>query len=96
MPSLSQQHLPLPSHSCTLLALGMPESFPAAFGKWVAFRKQLQLEKKNYIEKEKGKCCEKLISKTSSSCKACRSSCSVLVVFLENVACTLRNKKTTG
>lgn len=45
---------------------------------------------------KKGKC-EKLTSKTSSSkCKACPSSCSALVVFLESVACTLRNKKTTG
>lgn len=40
---------------------------------------------------------EKLTSKTSSSkCKTCPSSCSALVVFLESVACTLRNKKTTG
>lgn len=45
-PSLSQQHLSLPSHSCALPALCTPDSFPAAFGKWGAFSEQLQLKKK--------------------------------------------------
>lgn len=53
VPSLSQQHLPLPSHSHALSALCTPESFPAAFGKWGAFSKQLQLENKNNKLKKK-------------------------------------------
>lgn len=45
VPSLSQQHLPLPSDSHVLPALCTPESFPA-IRKWGAFRKQLHLENK--------------------------------------------------